>query len=1046
MRKVFFLMLFSVFCFDISRASDTLFLDAVSEEFNLMKYVEYYQDQSASLTLKEILLSGSALTWQKPRNDYLRFGLTSANVWLKTTLANPTSSHLEFVLFITDPAIFRADLYTFSQGKLKKRQTSGISVLPVKKLYRNSKVFFQISIAPGENHQLILKFQSRTFFSLKAQLVKGQKLNNYLLSYRTFLGGIYGIIAFIILNIFILYFSIKRIAFLYFIFYSFFFALLIGCLDGLTDEYFYIILPYLGFRHEIVLASASSVFLILFTMSFLEIRKYVSITYYLGNFFILLNLSVLPLILINAALAYLSVIYVSFGIIILIIWCGVTTYRAGVTAGVYFLSSFFILGLGVFITGFSLLRVLPVNDFTRHSMHISYTLHLVVLSMGLSVRIKKIRDDLLLKELENQQIIKEKNKELEEKVRQRTRELEKKEADLRSLLDSNDASIWFVNDKYQLEAYNRAFEHYFSTYTGKSPALGTDILSLAVDEKHRTHWKKMYDETFKGISQRYSQDYGKGGEPRIIETITYPVIFQGKITGVSVYTRNITNEVIKERELLNLNTNLNAILESTKDIVFALDNQYRYLTFNENHKQAMEAIYGLKIEIGKNILDYMQVHGDDVKAKADIDRALKNGEQYVIEQIYGNESLQRTYFEASYNPIINDQKEISGVAVFVRNMTEKRRSEEIIRESQQLLSSINYNIREGIFRSAPDGRIFYINHAFAKMFGYNFEEEVLHINSMQLYVFPEIREELVRELFQNRSYDNREVLFQRKDGSAFWGLISCILNENEKGELFLDGAIRDISQVKKAEQILKKQNEKLKKINNELDKFVYSASHDLRAPLASLMGLIDISKDENDAKVRNHYFELMNKSVQKLDSFIRQIIQYSRNTRVAVKRSEINFKEMVQTIFENLKFMPEADKIEKKVSILQSMPFYSDEFRLSIILNNLLSNAIRYHNPFEERPYVGIIVEVDDKKATIQVQDNGMGIEKKYIKKIFDMFFKASSNNIGSGLGLYIVKESLNVLKGQIWVESELDKGTVFHIEIPNLKVQQQKKKVKTIQ
>ena len=235
--------------------------------------------------------------------------------------------------------------------------------------------------------------------------------------------------------------------------------------------------------------------------------------------------------------------------------------------------------------------------------------------------------------------------------------------------------------------------------------------------------------------------------------------------------------------------------------------------------------------------------------------------------------------------------------------------------------------------------------------------------------------------------------------------------------------------------LLKSQNEDLNRVNMELDKFVYSTSHDLRAPLKSIMGLINISKESTDTDNNgmNERLEMINKSVQKLDNFIEDILQYSRNSRMEAERDEINYEEMIQEIRNNLKFMEGTKNLNLQVEIHKGETFFSDKRRISVILNNLVSNAIKYSDVSKENMFVNIFVECSKENATITIEDNGIGIADKDKEKIFKMFYRATKLSTGSGLGLYIVKESLDKLGGTITLESELTKGTKFIVEIPNL-------------
>jgi len=242
----------------------------------------------------------------------------------------------------------------------------------------------------------------------------------------------------------------------------------------------------------------------------------------------------------------------------------------------------------------------------------------------------------------------------------------------------------------------------------------------------------------------------------------------------------------------------------------------------------------------------------------------------------------------------------------------------------------------------------------------------------------------------------------------------------------------DISQLKKTEKKLQSRNTKLKKLNAELDRFVYSASHDLRAPLASLLGLIDLSRREKLSPLLSEYLSLMNKSITKLDSFISDITDYSRNLRLNTVNEKIDFKSLVKELFDSLAFMS-PEKIDFSVHVSGRVNFYSDPNRLKLILNNLISNSIRYRS--KSRPLkISIEAKREKNSTSIKVIDNGIGIARKYQSKIFNMFYRANDQNTGSGLGLFIVKETTDKLKGKIQLISEIDQGTTITITLPNLK------------
>ena len=245
---------------------------------------------------------------------------------------------------------------------------------------------------------------------------------------------------------------------------------------------------------------------------------------------------------------------------------------------------------------------------------------------------------------------------------------------------------------------------------------------------------------------------------------------------------------------------------------------------------------------------------------------------------------------------------------------------------------------------------------------------------------------------------------------------------------------KQIEQSNEIARIQEEENEKLQKANSELDKFVYSVSHDLRAPLSSINGIIELTEDETSDPLVLDHCKMLKGSVRKLDDFIQDILEYSKNARAEIKKQDINFDEMLRDITTNLKHMSGNHKrpVDISFEVNDPHPFVSDKSRISILLNNLISNAIRYQNPSTDKPFVDVKINMSDTETGIIIRDNGIGISKENHQKIFDMFYRISDNSVGSGLGLYIVKEVVDKLNGQIAIESELGSGTTFNIVLPN--------------
>ncbi|HNP06521.1 MAG TPA: hybrid sensor histidine kinase/response regulator [Cyclobacteriaceae bacterium] len=239
---------------------------------------------------------------------------------------------------------------------------------------------------------------------------------------------------------------------------------------------------------------------------------------------------------------------------------------------------------------------------------------------------------------------------------------------------------------------------------------------------------------------------------------------------------------------------------------------------------------------------------------------------------------------------------------------------------------------------------------------------------------------------------------------------------------------------KLAERTLHQQNKMLVKVNQELDRFVYSTSHNLRAPLMSVLGLLNISRKEVENKDYGRlleYFGMMSASIEKLDNTLKEIVDYSKNARVEVKIEKIELYECLQECIEKLSFLEGAKEIKKEIIIDGGNIIYCDSDRLNVILINIISNAIKYRDINKEEKKLSITVHSYPYKTSISIQDNGVGIFSNYVDKVFDMFYRASDKSNGAGLGLYIVKETVEKLGGKISIDSEIETGTTVEIDIP---------------
>lgn len=383
-----------------------------------------------------------------------------------------------------------------------------------------------------------------------------------------------------------------------------------------------------------------------------------------------------------------------------------------------------------------------------------------------------------------------------------------------------------------------------------------------------------------------------------------------------------------------------------------------------------------------------------------------------------------------------DDPAIKGIVVNFRDITERIKTEQALRDSENRFRSLIENSSDVIVVADKDMNIVFISDSVYRFTGFK-PEEIVGLKSMH-FSHPEEKER-VQEFINNVKNTPglpQKIVYRtlKKDGTVIW----C---ERVSTNLLHDPAIngivsnfRDVTEQYKYEQALEESNETLKKTNMELDRFVYSVSHDLRAPLSSILGVIEFAETETNEDSMLELLAMLKSSVKKLDGFVVDILNYSRNARVQVASEKIDFNELVSDVVRDLRFMNAGNSnVNITVHIDDDAVLYSDKSRIKMIVSNLLANALRYHDPEKPDPYVNISILPKDAGVALSIQDNGIGISRDKHEKVFDMFYRASVLSEGTGIGLYIVKETVEKLNGIIQLTSEPGKGSDFTIYMPTI-------------
>jgi PAS domain S-box-containing protein len=498
--------------------------------------------------------------------------------------------------------------------------------------------------------------------------------------------------------------------------------------------------------------------------------------------------------------------------------------------------------------------------------------------------------------------------------------------------------------------------------------------------------------------------------------------------------QDITERKEAENALREGKELLLSVYNTTADVIFVLEVQKyeRYLFLSVN--KAFADTTGIPVEkvTGRYLHDIMPE--PSLSLVLEKYREAIDGKKIVRWEETTNYPLGRLTGEVSIAPVFDEYGKCIRLVGAVHDITERKKAENNLRASEERYRQIVETAEEGIWMIDENHLTSFVNKKMCAILEYTAEE--MMGKSAFDFMDDEGKKIGVEKIEQQKAgiYAPTEFCYLTKTGRKIWTLIST--NPLFRPDGSYSGAlamVTDITESKFNKEQLEEQNNELRKINSELDRFVYSVSHDLRAPLTSILGVIEISESITQEDIIREQLGMVKGSIKKLDGFIHDILDYSRNSRTEIKTTEINFKEMLADISNNLKFMGDVNrKVDIRYHVSNGIPFLSDKNRLNMVLNNLISNSIRYQNTGAEKPYVDVDVSVNAEEALITVKDNGIGINKKHQAKIFDMFYRVADNSVGSGLGLYIVKETIDKLNGSIVVESALGQGTIFNIRIPN--------------
>lgn len=359
-----------------------------------------------------------------------------------------------------------------------------------------------------------------------------------------------------------------------------------------------------------------------------------------------------------------------------------------------------------------------------------------------------------------------------------------------------------------------------------------------------------------------------------------------------------------------------------------------------------------------------------------------------------------------------------------------------LKESEERYSMALRGTKAGIYEWRVKENSVNVSTYWKSLLGYEDNElQQVTVQTFLTFIHPDHLEETSKSieahLKDHKPYQN-ELRIRTKSGGYKWFQDSGVSKLDSDGSpSVVIGSIIDIDERKKAEEELALKNIQLAKTNEELDRFVYSASHDMRAPLSSLLGLIHLSEKTDRPEEVGLFLQMMKDRIKTMEGFIKEVTDYSRNTRLDLIPTPVKLEALAREVVQTLAYSVMNKKVRIEVEIDPALEILTDPNRLKVIINNLVSNAYKYHRFDQPDPFIIIGALQKGDHVLLTIKDNGIGIAPEHHMRIFDMFYRASESSEGSGLGLYIVKETLDKLEGNISVQSSAGVGSEFTVTLP---------------
>ncbi|MGQ7946618.1 PAS domain S-box protein [Flavobacterium sp. WC2509] len=535
----------------------------------------------------------------------------------------------------------------------------------------------------------------------------------------------------------------------------------------------------------------------------------------------------------------------------------------------------------------------------------------------------------------------------------------------------------------------------------------------------------------RSVNYYETQRVKKDGELIEVSLTISPIVDSlGRIVGASKILRDIAERKKAESALKEQSDTFEAIIENANESIWLLSPDLKVLQFNKTGKQRLLENRGKEIYLGANFKDFLHIGSEDVFMPM-FNTALE-GKYAELESCQKNIYGDIFWLRTRMYPIYNTQKKLIGVTVLAENITDRKKGEKLIEQSEEKNRSLIENISDTIVLVNETLEIMYQSPSNIRTAGFTLKD--LAGNTVLDIIHPDNVHHASKIIEKAKSSPNNPIPFQlrilHKKGHYIWieGTISnLLLNESVKSYVL---NYRDITFRKLMESERLKITSEILQRNRDLEQFTYIVSHNLRAPVANIMGITDYLKDkETEEDEKEEMLNGLSASANTLDSVIHDLNTILQTKRDISERKEtVKFSEILNDVKlsiatqtnKQITFHADFSAIDEMTTLKSYM--YS-------IFYNLISNSIKYRQPGIE-PVIEISSQLIKNKINLIFTDNGLGIDlEKNSEKVFGLYKRFHLHIEGKGMGLYMVKTQVETLGGKIAIKSKINKGTQFKIK-----------------